>query len=207
MLQAVRQRLPVSSMPAGPRWLWLLLLLILVTGTASVVLSLSVGRIERRADEIEMERETSGRWLFKTLMDMQTTMRQDPYRMRAAQLGLGEPMTVTWVGFPHRKTFEWRGRYESVTFTITELRDKTAQIKIDGHVANKPAVGRVTKTRFATVDAILPTDPGIAVSLRPAVNIAGLPDLHIVILEALPRATIAVGPKAERPSWGALRRE
>jgi hypothetical protein len=195
MLRAVAQRIPLWPVAAGtaPRWGWLLFLLAAVMSTVSVVLWLNVGRMEKRVDEIERQLG----WIH-------TTNSQTPHRLRAAQLGLGEPMTLKFVVFRPRATFEWWGHRANVTFTITEVRDKALQIRIAGNVARNP---------FKPVDAILPIEPGVAMSLRPIVDVAGLRDLHVMILTTpydssrLSAALIAVGPKAERPTWGVLRKE
>jgi hypothetical protein len=192
MLRAAARRIPLQSLAAGsaPRWGWLLFLLVLVIGTVSVIQWLSVDRIEKRTDEID-----------KHLARMYTTISEGPYRLRAAQLGLKEPMTVKVVEFRPRKTFEWWGPRSRIFFTITEVRDKTLRIRIAGYADRNP---------FEPVDAVLPIAPGVAMSLRPAVNISGIPDLHVVILDPMPNsayARVAVGPKADQPSWGRLRRE
>lgn len=210
MLRAASQRIPAWLLSGGalPRWGWLLLLLGFLLGVVSVILSLSIGRIEGRADEIDRDIERTGRWAFGQLMEIQKTLRHVSDRVRAAQLGLGEPMTVREVKLQPGKTFEWQALQGHVTFTIIEVRDKTVRIKIDGHT-NAPDGRRMAPTRFKTVDATLSLEPGTAMSLRPAVDIIGLPDLHVVLLEPPQRAwaRIAVGPKAQQPSWGRLGRD
>src|SRR5262245_48508488 len=183
----LRWSLPAAS---APRWGWLLLLLVLVIGTLSVIQWLSVGRIEKRTDEID-----------KHLARIYTAISEGPYRLRAAQLGLKEPMTVKVVEFRPRQTFEWWGPKSRIFFTITEVRDKTLRVRIAGYADRNP---------FEPVDAVLPIAPGVAMSLRPAVNIVGIPDLHVVILDPMPNsawARVVVGPKADRPSWGNFRRD
>src|SRR5262245_4242406 len=109
-LRAASPRVPAWLFSGGalPRWGWLLLLLAFLLGVVSVILSLSMGRMEGRADGIDRNIEANGRWANWQLMEIQKTLRHVPDRVRAAQLGLGEPITIREVKLQPGKTFEWQ---------------------------------------------------------------------------------------------------